>query len=215
MGYGSISGRARTDANNPKAFAVCDRCARWYNHVDLRWQYDYRGRTLANLRILVCDDCYDEPQPQLKPRIIPPDPVAIENARVEYFAQYETNNRSTSANVVASPTNYPANFWTGIPVAASQYADNRITQNGNNRVDQQTGGPPGSRSLVPGVRFTVPGDGADDVPPNSLGIPETGHIVEQTTYDVWTNDPVNPMYWVNNNDEQLYWNEPPPDTPIG
>jgi hypothetical protein len=213
MGYGSISGRAKTDANNPKAFAVCDRCARWYNHSDLHWQYDYRGRTLANLRILVCDDCYDDPQPQLKPRIIPPDPVAIQNARVEYFDQYNTNVRLTNDTaIIPTPTSYADNFWTGIPVVNG---DTRITQNSNTRVTQQSGGAPGSRSLVPGVRFTVPGDGADDVPPNSLGIPETGHIVEQTTYDVWTNDPVNPMYWVNDDDEQVYWNEPPPNTPIG
>lgn len=213
MGYGSISGRAKTDANNPRAFAVCDRCARWYNHCDLRWQYDYRGRTLANLRILVCSDCYDDPQPQLKPRIIPPDPVAIQNARVEYFDQYNTNVRLTNQDpITPSPSNYPANFWTGIPV---HNGNTRITQNNNTRVTQQSGGAPGSRSLVPGVRFTVPGDGADDVPPNSLGIPGTGHIVEQTTYDVWTNNPVNPMYWVNDDDEQVYWNEPPPDTPIG
>jgi len=213
MGYGSISGRAKTDANNPKAFAVCDRCARWYNHSDLHWQYDYRGRTLANLRILVCDECYDQPQPQLKPRIIPPDPVAIQNARVEYFDQYNTNVRLTNGTaIIPTPTSYADNFWTGIPVVNG---DTRITENNNTRVTQQSGASPGSRSLVPGVRFTVPGDGADDVPPNSLGIPGTGHIVEQTTYDVWTNDPVNPMYWVNDDDEQLYWNEPPPNTPIG
>ena len=59
MGYGSLSGRARTDVNNPRAFAVCDRCGLWYNHSDLNWQMDYRGRTLQNIRILVCDTCND------------------------------------------------------------------------------------------------------------------------------------------------------------
>ena len=46
-------GRAKVDASNPRAFGVCDRCGFLYNHKDLRWQYDYRGRSLQNLRILV------------------------------------------------------------------------------------------------------------------------------------------------------------------
>jgi len=96
MGYGSISGRARTDVNNPTHFKVCDRCGLWYNGPDLQWQYDYRGRTLANLRILVCETCLDDPQPQLKPRIIPPDPLPIANARVEPFAYDNEDDRGTS-----------------------------------------------------------------------------------------------------------------------
>lgn len=198
-------GRAKVNTNSPRAFGICDRCGFLYNHSDLHWQYDFRGRSLANLRILVCFTCEDDPQPQLKPRIIPPDPVPIMNARPERYAEYNSNTRFTSGQNTID-------FWTGLPVVQG---DTRITQNTNTRVEQQSGASPGSRSLVPGVRFTVPGDGADDVPPNSVGIPGTGHIVEQTTYDVWTNDPVNPMYWVNNDDDQVYWNEPPPDTPIG
>jgi hypothetical protein len=96
MGFASISGKAKTDVNNPRAFAVCDRCGQWRNHVDLQWQHDYRGRTLANLRILVCETCLDEPQPQLKPRIIPVDPVPILNARVEPFFYDETDERYTT-----------------------------------------------------------------------------------------------------------------------
>ena len=154
MGYASKSGRARTNVNKPEAFKVCDRCGMWYNSSDLVWQYDYRGRGLANLRILVCKrTCEDVSQPQLKPRIIPPDPVAIQNARTELFAQYETNTRTTQGMVT--------DFFTGIPMATG---DVRITQNYNTRVTQQTGQPPGGRNLFPGVRFMVPGDGTDNVP---------------------------------------------------
>lgn len=96
MGYASISGRARTDVNNPKAFAVCDRCGLWNNHSDLQWQFDFRGRTLQNIRILVCDTCLDTPQPQLKPRIIPPDPLPILNARTEPYFYDETDERTTT-----------------------------------------------------------------------------------------------------------------------
>ena len=40
MGYASQAGRARTDASNPQAHAICDRCGFRYNHVDLRWQFE-------------------------------------------------------------------------------------------------------------------------------------------------------------------------------
>ena len=84
-------GRARVDANNPQAFGVCDRCGIWDNQKDLRWQFDYRGPNLQNLRILVCQYCLDIPQPQLKPRIIPPDPMPVLNARPENFSVDEQN----------------------------------------------------------------------------------------------------------------------------
>lgn len=48
-----------------------------YNHEDLHWQYQYAGVSLVNLRILVCDSCYDTPQDQLRTVILPPDPVPI------------------------------------------------------------------------------------------------------------------------------------------
>ena len=96
MGYAATSGRAITNPNAPRAFAVCDRCGMWYNHHQLRWQMDYRGTRLANLRILVCETCLDKPQPQLRPRIIPPDPVSIKDARVEPFCQDEIDDRTTT-----------------------------------------------------------------------------------------------------------------------
>src|SRR5580693_3923349 len=66
MPYASIAGRARANPSSPRAFAVCDRCGIWYNHVDLQWQFDWRGASLMNLRLLVCRPCYDDPQQQLR-----------------------------------------------------------------------------------------------------------------------------------------------------
>jgi len=199
MGYASQSGHAKTSATSPRAFAVCDRCARWWNHQDLKWQYDYRGRSLQNIRILVCETCYDTPQPQLKPRIIPPDPLPIKNARTELFEQYETNNRITSGQDTVD-------FFTGIPISQG---NNRITQDYNNRVTQMTGAASGNKNLFPGVRFMVPGDGIDNVPYGSSGVPNTGLIVEETTYSVWTSSLVNPMYFVNDAVFEMYWGNPP------
>jgi len=195
MGYGSISGRARTDSTSPRAHAICDRCGFRYNHQDLSWQYDYRGRQLANTRILVCETCMDDPQPQLLPRIIPPDPIPIQNARTEFFEQYETNTRVTQGMEI--------DFFTGLPI--TNPGNPRITENFNTRVTQQTGQAPGGRSLFPGVRFMVPGDGTDNVPYGSPGVPNSGLIVEETRYSVWTNTLTNPMYFTNDQGFEMYW----------
>lgn len=79
------TGHANVDPNRPDAQAVCDRCGFWYNLKTLQWQYDWRGNQLTNLRVLVCPPCYDEPQPQLRPVIIPPDPIPLPDARPEPF----------------------------------------------------------------------------------------------------------------------------------
>lgn len=194
MGYGSLSGRARTSATSPRAHAICDSCGFRFNHEDLHWQYDYRGRQLANLRTLRCERCLDIPQPQLLPRIIPPDPLPIQNARTEFFEQYETNTRITQGTEI--------DFFTGLPVAVGA---TRITENFNSRVTQQTGQSPGGRNLFPGVRFMVPGDGTDNVPYGTPGVPNSGLIVEETRYSVWTNTLTNPMYFTNDQGFEMYW----------
>jgi hypothetical protein len=88
-------GRAKVNPTSPRAFAVCERCGFWYNHINLQWQLEYRGTKLANLRKLVCDDCLDVPQPQLKPLVIGPDPVPIMNARPETIVTVTTTVSAT------------------------------------------------------------------------------------------------------------------------
>lgn len=78
-------GQAVVNPNHPVSFAVCDRCSRWHNIDALTWQFQWAGPNLQNLRLLVCQSCNDVPQPQLKPRIIPPDPMPTLNARPEPF----------------------------------------------------------------------------------------------------------------------------------
>ncbi len=55
------------------------------NHENLRWQYQWGGNQLINLRTLVWDDEYDEPQRQLGTIIIPADPPPIIQARPEQY----------------------------------------------------------------------------------------------------------------------------------
>jgi hypothetical protein len=99
MSYASKSGRARTNPQYPQAFAICDRCGFLYNHVDLKWQFEWRGPTLQNIRFLVCDDCLDVPQENVRAIAIPPDPLPIVNARIQDYIGASTS----PPNVVGPP----------------------------------------------------------------------------------------------------------------
>ena len=85
MGWASQSGRAVTNPEHPRAFAVCDNCRFWYNHHMLRWQREWSGTQIINKGFLVCQECLDRPNPQLKARLMPPDPVPIANPRPEEY----------------------------------------------------------------------------------------------------------------------------------
>jgi hypothetical protein len=61
----------------------------WYNHDRLRWQFDWRGTAIQNLRILVCRRCYDQPQAQLRAIVLPADPIPVQNPRIEAFEEDE------------------------------------------------------------------------------------------------------------------------------
>ena len=109
MGYASLSGRARTNAANPQAHAICDRCGFRFNFSDLTWQMDWRGAALMNIRLLVCKTCLDKPQEQLRAIVIPADPTPIVNARIQDFDLASTDNFALSAPTQLDPV-------TGLPL---------------------------------------------------------------------------------------------------
>lgn len=166
MGWASRSGRASTNASNPQAHAICDRCGFRYNHINLKWQFDWRGTSLQNIRMLVCNTCYDEPQEQLRAIIVPADPVPILNPRLQDFATAETNTRATSGQNTVDPV-------TGIPVING---DTRITQNDKVRVTQQTGEAPFGLNQRPGTDPDAPGDNDPGLPYNMDEVPKTGPL---------------------------------------
>jgi len=192
-------GRARVSARNPRAFAICDRCGFLHNHVNLSWQYQWAGASLVNKRILVCDACNDVPQSQLRAIIVPADPVPIQNPRTQDYINAEQNTRTTQGNTV--------NARTGIPVPGG---DTRITQDGDTRVTQQTGEPPGGLNEFPGTILNQPGNGdigvGIGVPYDNDSIPHTG-ILPGVNYVFWTGSNIikQPLYWVNDGDDQLFW----------
>lgn len=127
------TGRASVSTRNPRAFGICDRCGFLYNHYRLQWQFDYAGAGLINKRILVCSPCLDTPQNQLRSIVLPPDPIPIENPRVQDYAAAETDNIAINAPTVTD-------FWTGIPVPSTTDV---ITQDGINVTTQVLGRPTG------------------------------------------------------------------------
>jgi hypothetical protein len=165
MAYASRSGRARTNARSPSAHAICDRCGGRYNHVDLQWQYDWAGNTTINKRILVCQHCLDEMQPQLRAIILPADPLPILNPRPQDFFRSETDFRVTSGLNATDPV-------TGIPVPDGDY---RVTQGGRQRVTQQTGASRGSLNNKPGTDPNAPGNNDPGLPYGNTTVPKAGN----------------------------------------
>jgi hypothetical protein len=173
MAYASISGRARTSSRNPQAHAICDRCGGRFNHVDLRWQYEWRGATLQNIRVLVCQRCLDVPQQNLRAIVLPADPTPIINARTEPFCIDETNFLMVTGPPDIDPV-------TGIQKPRSNF---RTTLNNLNRTVNPYGIPVG---LTPAA--VMPYDGATQqiygVPLQILSVTSAGHAVITVTCSV-------------------------------
>lgn len=200
MGYASKLGRARISSRNPEAAGQCDRCGLIYNHNRLQWQFDWRGASLMNTRVLVCDTCLDTPQQQLRAIVVPADPTPIMNPRTTDYIAAETNYRTTSGQNTTD-------FFTGIPIPGT---DTRITQNSDNRVTQQTGEPPGGRNNLPGTDWLVPAviynNTEIGLPYDNTVVPYTGPLSPPFNYIVqWNNNYTFGDFWVNNVAAGVSW----------
>jgi hypothetical protein len=133
MAYASKLGRARISSRNPRAAGVCDRCGFVFNHVNLRWQFDWRGASLQNIRFLVCNGCMDKPQEQFRSIALPADPTPVQNIRVQNYQDAETDDLTISAPTVYDPR-------TGIPIPSTT---SLITQGAQNITTQPIGIPVG------------------------------------------------------------------------
>ena len=180
MAYRS-HGRAQVNTTSPRAFARCDRCGFIYNHADLKFQFDFRGPQLQNLRILVCKPCTDNPQPQLKPIILTQDPMPVMNARPEDYYYANTGNLS-----IVEPLTYDAK--TGIPTPVS----NPITTQDGEGISTQMVGPP--LGLDPDAVMPLQGSVAFNIIIPALSISTTGtNVVTVTcsaTHNLSENDQV-------------------------
>jgi hypothetical protein len=145
MAWASRLGRARISAKHPQAAGVCDRCGFIWTHHTLKFQHEWRGASLMDVRILVCRRCEDVPQNQLRTIILPADPVPIMNARVNQWDEAERGVRATEDKGrratldgqirITQPTG-PA----GVPINP---AAGRISSDGLEPWAIMPGGPPG------------------------------------------------------------------------
>lgn len=98
-------GRASVRPSNPAAFGVCDRCGFWYQLSELVYQLEWRGNALMSTGIKVCTrTCYDKPQEQFRPQILPPDPVPVLQPRPENFT---LDNQGGGASAAPGPSPPP------------------------------------------------------------------------------------------------------------
>ena len=77
---------AYADISRPDEWYFCDRCNFRKMKKEANFQFDWRGSKMANLRLLVCPVCLDDPQPQLRTILIGPDPVPVKDARPGFQA---------------------------------------------------------------------------------------------------------------------------------
>jgi len=104
--------RALVDPYHPQAWGTSDRNGHVGTHAKMKFQYEWRGRTIVNTRVLVHEDELDIPQRQLGVNIIPPDPTPIINARPENYSideqpvstRYTMNGR---IRIIISPPGQP------------------------------------------------------------------------------------------------------------
>jgi hypothetical protein len=134
-------GRAKVSTRSPDPFAICDNCGFLYNHSELRFQFQWAGNKLINMRQLVCRRCNDIPQTQLRAIILPADPMPVMNPRPANYQAATTDNRTISGQNTVDPR-------TGIPIIGNTM---RITEDDDHRVTQQTGAPNGSLNELPGT----------------------------------------------------------------
>lgn len=72
-----------------------------YTLSDLKWQYQWAGVKLQNIRLLVCDHCADRPQEQLRTIILPPDPIPVYNPRPERYSTIVPSFVATESSIFA------------------------------------------------------------------------------------------------------------------
>lgn len=70
------------DPASPEALGICDYTKFVHNRKDLVKQMEWRGDALVWTGFFVGKDYVDIPNPQLRPPILPPDPVPIKDPRL-------------------------------------------------------------------------------------------------------------------------------------
>ena len=91
------------DQTNPEALGICDYTGFVFKRKDLVRQMEWRGNALIWTGFLVGRPYVDTPNEQLRPPILPPDPVPVKLPRPQ---QLDAITWSTTPGTWASQTYY-------------------------------------------------------------------------------------------------------------
>src|SRR5271157_593498 len=81
MSYRPKGRNVQIDPSDPAAVAFCDKTGMVFNREDLVKQFEWRGNALVWTGFYVGPQFADVPNEQLRPPILPPDPVPIQLPR--------------------------------------------------------------------------------------------------------------------------------------
>src|SRR3974390_2787359 len=101
--------RTPTNPFAPEPVGWCDRCYRKWPLADLDWQFDVRGRSIVDIGIMVCPECYDDPALVLQPPlIIGPEGVVKDPRPPNYAANFRGGVMAPlhAADIVTPPPNH-------------------------------------------------------------------------------------------------------------
>lgn len=73
----------RINSDTPQALGMCDYSQMVFNRKDLVRQMEWRGNALVWTGFYVGRPYVDEPNQQLRPPILPPDPVPVQEPRLQ------------------------------------------------------------------------------------------------------------------------------------
>lgn len=83
------------DENSPSALGICDKSGFVFRRIDMVKQMEWRGNALVWTGFIVGKPFVDTPNAQLRPPMLPPDPVPVQNPRLQQPTTVTWSNQST------------------------------------------------------------------------------------------------------------------------
>ncbi len=82
------------DESSPQALGICDKSGFVFRRIDMVKQMEWRGNALVWTGFIVGKPFVDTPNAQLRPPILPPDPVPVQNPRLQQPTTVAWSNQS-------------------------------------------------------------------------------------------------------------------------
>src|SRR6202790_19811 len=100
------------DEDHPQALGICDYTGFVHNYRDLVRQMEWRGNAIVWTGFYVGRQYADRPNEQLRPPILPPDPVPVRFPRLQQPTPITWSDNGTNYTWATSPV-YDWVSWSG------------------------------------------------------------------------------------------------------